>query len=71
MVKRCPKGKRRATTGKKVCRKFKKYEVKGRKNGKPFKKIIKTTLGVVALGQGIRVTQALGGAVVTQIKKVK
>lgn len=69
---------RKKTSAHAICRarikntpKRRMVQVTGTKNGKPFKKIIRTTLTLTALGQAIKVQRVLGGAVVTAIKKVK
>jgi hypothetical protein len=46
------------------------YLVKGRLKGKPFKRIVSTTLGAVALGGAIRSTKILSNVVVSKIKKL-
>lgn len=44
--------------------------VKGKLKGKPFKRIVRTTLGAVALGGAIRSTKILTAVVVSKVKKL-
>ena len=47
------------------------YLVKGKLKGKPLKRIVRTTLGAVALGGAIRSTRILSDVVVRDISKLK
>ena len=52
-------------------KKQKTYLVKGKLKGKPVKKIVRTTIGAVALGGAIRSTKILSNVVVRDISKLK